>query len=219
MMNQPLLYTIRPMEPGDVPTVAAIEQLSFPTPWPASSFLYELSHTTRSFYYVLLRPAAGESASPGRGWRRWLRGAMGISQGSRVVGYVGFKLHGAEAHISTIAVHPDWRDKGLGELLLLTAMEQTLERGSSVVSLEVRASNQIAQRLYCKYGFRFQGIHRGYYRDGEDAWLMQVEVSQDAYRTRLAGLRRMLEARIHRQQAGQQMGERMDVGQNVQGRL
>jgi ribosomal-protein-alanine N-acetyltransferase len=99
-------------------------------------------------------------------------------------------------HISTIAVHPEWRGKRLGELLLLTAMEQALGLGAGLVTLEVRASNDVAQHLYRKYGFRFKGVHRGYYRDGEDAWLMAVEVDGRAYRTRLADLRQALMGQV-----------------------
>lgn len=199
-MQQPLPYTIRPMEPGDVPVVAAIERLSFPTPWPPSSYLHELGHSTRSFYYTLLKPATGTAVPSRRGWRHWMRGVMGLSKESRVIGYVGFRLRDAGAHISTIAVHPDWRGRGLGELLLLTAMEKTLELESSVVTLEVRPSNRVAQHLYRKYGFRLERVHRDYYRDGEDAWLMAAEVGGNAYWTRLTGLRQALEARLRFQQ-------------------
>jgi ribosomal-protein-alanine N-acetyltransferase len=205
-MQQPLPYTIRPMEPGDVPAVAVIERLSFPTPWSPSSYLHELRHSVRSFYYTLLKPATVTAVSSGRGWRRWLRGVVSLSEESGVIGYVGFRLRDAGAHISTIAVHPDWRGKGLGELLLLTAMEKALELGSSVVTLEVRPSNRVAQRLYRKYSFRLKTVHRGYYRDGEDAWLMAAEVGGSAYRTRLTELHQALEERLRCQQAG--------VGQN-----
>ncbi len=205
-MNRPLLYTIRPMEQGDIPAVAAIERLSFPTPWPASSFSYELNRRPASFYYVLLRPATDESAPVERGWRRWLRGVTDPLRESRVIGYVGFRLRPVGAHISTIAVHPDWRRKALGKLLLLTAMEKALELGVRKISLEVRPSNRVAQHLYHKYGFRLRSVRRGYYRDGEDAWLMEVEVGSEACRARLAELRRMLTAQIHFQRVG--------VGQN-----
>jgi ribosomal-protein-alanine N-acetyltransferase len=211
VIDQTLPYTIRPMEPNDVPTVAAIERLSFPTPWPMSSFLYELSHTKQACYHVLLKPEIGGVAPSGRGWRRWLRGVAGLPGESRVIGYVGFRRRSAETHISTIAVHPDWRGKGLGELLLLTALEKALELGTRVVSLEVRASNRVAQNLYRKYGFRFASVHRGYYRDGEDAWLMITEAHRDAYRDRLARMRWMLEARLR--------GRGADVGQNDEDRL
>jgi ribosomal-protein-alanine N-acetyltransferase len=202
-MQRSLPYTIRPMEPGDVPTVAVIERLSYPTPWPASSYLYELRHNKRSFYYVLLKPAA-EAAPAERRWRRWLRDVMGLPVRSRVIGYVGFRLQNgnAEAHISTIAVHPNWRGKGLGELLLLTAMEQALDLDIGTVTLEVRASNQVAQHLYRKYRFRFAGVHQRYYRDGEDAWQMRAEVKRDTYRRHLTALRQALETQIRSEQVG-----------------
>ena len=206
-MSRSLPYTIRSMAAADVPTVVAIERISFPTPWRPSSFLYELNHNPRSFYYVLLKPETPPPATPRRGWRRWLRGATGFQNESRVIGYMGFRLRPTEAHISTIAVHPEWRGRGLGELLLLTAMEQGLELGVDTVTLEVRPSNQVAQRLYRKYGFRFTDIRRGYYRDGEDAWLMKVEVNRDIYQRRLTGLRQALEIRLR--------GPQADAGQDV----
>jgi ribosomal-protein-alanine N-acetyltransferase len=199
-MSQPLPYTIRPMDPGDVPTVVSIDQMSFPTPWRASSYLYELRHPKQSFYFSLLRPATSASAPTEQGWLHRLRGVLSPPQESRVIGYVGFRLRLPEAHISSIAIHPSWRGKGLGELLLLTAMEKALEQEARVVTLEVRSSNQVAQYLYRKYGFQHTGIHRGYYRDGEDAWLMEATVSQDAYRARLTELRHALETRLHNQQ-------------------
>ena len=82
--------------------------------------------------------------------------------------------------------------------MLLTAMEKALELGCGVVTLETRPSNQVAHHLYRKYGFRFEGVRQGYYRDGEDAWLMKVEVNQGIYRARLADLRQTLEARLCR---------------------
>jgi len=105
-----------------------------------------------------------------------------------------------EAHISTIAVHPEWRGKGLGELLLLTALEEALGLQVNLVTLEVRTSNRVAQRLYYKYGFQSTGTHRGYYRDGEDAWLMALRVDKNGYQMQLAELRRRLEKRLHRRQ-------------------
>jgi ribosomal-protein-alanine N-acetyltransferase len=196
-MPEPLPYSIRPMEPGDVPTVVAIDQLSFSTPWSASSYAYELKHRDTSFFYVLLRPGTNGDLPSEQGWRRWLHGVTGLKQQkSRVIGYVGLRLRNSGAHISTIAVHPDWRGNGLGELLLLTAIEKSAKTGFDVVTLEVRPSNQVAQSLYRKYGFRFTGVYEGYYRDGEDAWLMTAEIGRDIYHTQLVELRRALETRL-----------------------
>ncbi len=198
-MKQPAPYVIRPMEQNDVPTVVAIDQMSFATPWQASSYQYELRHPTQSAYYALLKPHTDEPSHPRPRWLQQLRNLLGITKESRVIGYVGFRLRPNDAHISTIAVHPDWRGRGLGELLLLTAIEKVLELENDVVTLEVRASNLVAQRLYRKYSFRFMGVHQNYYRDGEDAWLMEVNVGQAAYRSRLHEMRRAMHARLHPQ--------------------
>ena len=203
------------MEPGDVPAVIAIERMSFPTPWHASSFLYELKHNTRSFFYTLLKPALqplpDELADADQGWLRRLWSVLRPPEENQVIGYVGLRRQSAEAHISTIAVHPEWRDRGLGELLLLIAMEKAVELDAGAVSLEVRPSNQVAQHLYRKYGFRFTGVHRGYYRDGEDAWLMRVRLKRDTYLGRLAELRCALEARLApgRDGVGQNNGDKL----------
>jgi len=191
-------YTVRPMQPGDVSTVIAIERLSFPTPWPASAFLYELRQTD-SYYYVLLQSAVHRNVHPDRGWRHWLHRISGLPEEDQVLGYVGFRFRGDQAHISTIAVHPDWRGRGLGELLLLTALEKALTQRASSVTLEMRVSNDVARRLYHKYGFQLQGTLTRYYRDGEDAQLMAVEVGNGVYQARLARLRRVLERRLHDQ--------------------
>ena len=219
-MQESLSYTIRPMEPGDIPTVVAIDRLSFPTPWSASSYAYELKRRNTSLYYVLLRPAAGDTPHPEQGWRRWLHSVTSLGkQESRVIGYLGLRFRNSGIHISTIAVHPDWRGNGLGELLLLTALEQSLQMGFGTVTLEVRPSNQAAQRLYRKYGFWFTGVHQGYYRDSEDAWLMAAEIDQDAYRTRLTKLRQALESRLRHHQPKEHGTNTHHVGQNSEGKL
>lgn len=197
MTQRPLPYTIRPMHPGDIPTVVAIDRLSFPTPWSASSYAYELRNIKVSSYYVLLKPTTGGATLPKQGWRQWLLNMTGLSgPESPVIGYVGVRLRGPDAHISTIAVHPDWRGNGLGELLLLTALEQALVQGRRSITLEVRSSNHVAQQMYRKYGFRLTGVHRGYYQDGEDAWLMEAGLDTVHTRTRLAELRQVLETRL-----------------------
>lgn len=198
-MERKQLYVVRPMEPGDVAMVATIDRLSFSSPWLPSSYLYELSHPRSSFFYTLLKPGISEDAplSTRRNWLQRLREMLlPMEKDERVIGFVGFRLEYPEAHITTIAVHPDWRGKGLGELLLLTALEKALELDARFVTLEVRASNHIAQHLYRKYGFRYTGVYRGYYRDGEDAWLMELEIQQSAYRTRLAALHRALREQV-----------------------
>ena len=104
MMDRSISYTIRPMEPVDVPKVVAIDRLSFPAPWLASSYLYELSHNNRSRYYTLLKPTADESTDSGHGWLYRLRSILNPLAENRVIGYVGFRFQSVESHISTIAI-------------------------------------------------------------------------------------------------------------------
>jgi ribosomal-protein-alanine N-acetyltransferase len=81
-----------------------------------------------------------------------------------------------EAHITNIAVREKHQRQGIGELLLISLIDLALELGAHLVTLEVRASNTAAQRLYAKYGFVQVGLRRGYYTDNrEDGVLMTLE--------------------------------------------
>src|SRR5262249_37052929 len=93
-----------------------------------------------------------------------------------IVGYVGMWLMFDEAHITTIAVDPEYRGEGVGELLLVKITDQALYLGAAEVTLECRVSNHVAQALYRKYTFRDAGVRRRYYSDdGEDAVTVTTE--------------------------------------------
>ena len=98
-----------------------------------------------------------------------------------IVGYGGlWKIEG-EAHVSTIATHPDWRGHGFGEILLAGMFGKALRLNAEFIVLEVRVSNAVAQSLYRKYGFCRFGRKKNYYRnDKEDAWDMRVALTQEA---------------------------------------
>jgi len=199
-------YRLRRMEPGDVPVVTGIDRLSFPTPWPSAAFERELKRP-HAYYYVLLRPE-GEAAQPSsdRGWTDRLRALLGLTRESRVIGYVGFRLEGDAGHITTIALHPDRQGLGLGELLLVVALDRMLSLDAEIATLEMRPSNDVARNLYEKYGFEVERRRPGYYRDGEDAWVMTAKVDRDVYRDLLAQRRDELRGRLRR--------ERIKVRQN-----
>jgi ribosomal-protein-alanine N-acetyltransferase len=81
-----------------------------------------------------------------------------------------------EAHVTTIASHPEMRGKGVGELLLVSLIHRAMEIGARWMTLEVRASNAVAQNLYRKYTFKEMGVRRRYYSDnGEDALVMWTD--------------------------------------------
>jgi len=139
---------IAPMTPGDVPLVLAIERRSFPTPWSERAFVSELRENLYADYIV-------------------------ARYGGRLVGYAGMWCILDEAHVTTIAVDPDFRGMGIGNRLLTALEERALRHGCRRMTLEVRASNHVAQRLYRRHGFRPCGLRPGYYTDnGEDAIVM-----------------------------------------------
>jgi ribosomal-protein-alanine N-acetyltransferase len=162
---------IAPMQVADVGAVQAIEQASFSAPWPPNAYLTELQANRLAHYMV-------------------------VRVGDAVVGYAGLWLMVDEAHITTFAVHPDWRRRHLGDRLLLALLDMAIERRASEATLEVRLSNLPARRLYEKFGFRPVGIRPRYYTDNnEDALIMTTErLDGDAMRDRLAGLRSVIEA-------------------------
>ncbi len=145
---------IRAMTLEDLPAVMDIDRLSFALPWPERSYRYELLENSASHMLVAARPVSG---------------------GIRPVGFVGFWQIVDEAHISTLAVHPDHRRTGLGAELLTAALDLASQMGSDMATLEVRVSNEAAVNLYHKFGFRIVGRRPRYYHDNdEDALLMTV---------------------------------------------
>lgn len=163
---------LRPMRVEDIPDVMDIERCSFPSPWPESAYHYELRYRADSRYLVIVRrKEEEEELTPS--WHERLLGRKATSR-QPLLGYVGLRLRGDTAHIATIAVHPDWRGRGLGEYLLLAAVKEGLRWHVRWVTLEVRASNRVAQALYDKVGFVRAGVRQGYYHDGEDALLMRL---------------------------------------------
>ena len=192
-MVEDLAFYVEPMRQGDVATVAAIEKAVFTLPWSSNAFGYELRANPLSHYYVARTrfPRPGTGGDP----------ALDPS----IVGYGGFWMMLDEAHICTLGVHADWRQRGVGELLLSTMVEAAADLNAHVVTLEVRVSNHPAQSLYTKYGFTQVGVRRGYYSDNnEDALIMTTEpIGTPAYRSRLNRLRRMLRERLLLQQPHQ----------------
>jgi len=94
----------------------------------------------------------------------------------RLIGYSGFWLIGEEAHITTLAVHPEHRRKRVGEQLLINDIVKARQLQADWMTLEVRVSNESAQRLYSKYSFKSLGVRRNYYQDNsEDALVLWTE--------------------------------------------
>lgn len=139
---------IAPMRLEDLEEIRKIEEASFTFPWPRNSFYRELSEN-RYAYYAVAR----------------------LEGGQRVVGYAGMWVVFLEAHITTLAVAHPYRRKGVGSALLAHLLKVAMSRGAREVWLEVRDSNEVARKLYEKFGFELKGIRKKYYQE-EDALVM-----------------------------------------------
>ena len=212
-----LPYVIEPMQLRDVAEVMEIERVSFPSPWSARAYRYELQENNLSHYLVARprRPLTKKEPGFGAGLRRErlverLRRSLGVAVPPEVniLGYGGFWRMAGEAHISTIAVRPEWRRRGIGELLLVAMLEWAVELGADLATLEVRVSNVAAQSLYQKYGFAKVGLRPHYYRDrGEDALIMTTKhltsaAFQSGFQRLKAELRQKLVERFPAQPQG-----------------
>ncbi len=194
-------FVLLPMEVADIDEVRTLEKRCFQSPWPRESFRYEIERNRMARYFVLRRlqpegPAPTAQPSPGF-LRRLFRRAPAAEQGS-LVGFAGIWMMVDEAHITTLAVAPEFQRQGLGELLLVAVTELSGVEGAKMMTLEVRESNSIAQRLYEKYGFGRHGIRPNYYSDdGENAVVMwSEEINSPAFQTRFRELRAKLSKRL-----------------------
>ena len=96
-----------------------------------------------------------------------------MERDGEVIGYCGMWVLFEEAHITNIAIHPDYRGQGSGKELLLAAMEHAASFGAEMMTLEVRETNLVAQNMYAKFDFLQQGFRKKYYSDtGEGALLL-----------------------------------------------
>jgi ribosomal-protein-alanine N-acetyltransferase len=177
-------YVLRPMRLEDIPQVVQIDQSSFPTPWSPRTYQFEV--TSRETSHMVVLEIQEENAPEPKNWLTAFRSIWKAATPRLVVGYGGCWLIAGEAHISTIAVHPAYRRRKLGELLLIGMLQRAIHLNGEYSVLEVRESNLSAQTLYRKYGFEIVGRRKGYYRDnGEDALLMETRPLDKDYAQRL----------------------------------
>lgn len=145
---------LRRMKAVDIPQVYALDVTSFSLPWPERSYRYEVEENEHSRPWVM----EDTSATP-----------------ARIVGMIVVWLILDEAHVATLAVHPDYRRRGIGQRLLANALLEAQKEGAKLSYLEVRKTNSGAQALYERFGFLVDGVRPRYYVDnGEDAILMSL---------------------------------------------
>lgn len=153
---------IRELLEQDLPDVVGIENISFTTPWSEILFFNEI-YKQRSIAKVAIMEEAGSA--------------------QRVVGYICADYVADEGHILNLAVHPDFRKKGIAKILVKNVLEDLEKTDCRFLYLEVRASNVAAKKLYEGFGFVIVGTRKKYYnKPEEDAVIMRL-----AFRPRAAG--------------------------------
>ena len=141
---------IENMNSSHVDQIAQLEKLCFSDPWSANSIATELDNKL-AFWLV-------------------------ATEEERVAGYIGSQTVMDETDMMNVAVHPDYRRKGIAEALVNTLVERLQKMGSHCLTLEVRASNVTAITLYEKLGFSEIGRRKNYYRNPrEDALILRKE--------------------------------------------
>ncbi|WP_416208465.1 ribosomal protein S18-alanine N-acetyltransferase [Chloroflexus sp.] len=212
------------MREEDIPAVQEIERQSQMAPWPALTYRREIRNR-QSCRYVVARADTQlpDGTSPATDYPLLLRLLQRIglvapasTSTAPIVGYGGIWLNETSGHITTIAVAPAHRGRGVGELILNALIDGAYELNAQYLSLEVRVSNLTAQRLYLKYGFRPVGQRANYYVDNhEDALVMWTDpITTTSYKERLRELRRQLHERL-RQQVAQVVVESPSNGPTV----
>jgi len=139
---------VKLMKREHIDGVMVIENLSFKIPWSRNSFVEELTTNDIAVYFVAI-------------------------SGGKIIGYGGVWTIFDEGHITNIAVHPEFRRCGAASMIMDKILNTCDESGIKSFTLEVRKNNIVAQKLYGKYGFKIEGMRKGYYTDtGEDALIM-----------------------------------------------
>lgn len=134
--------------PGDAEQIAEIDAICFALPWSSNALHDDIAENEKAVYIV-------------------------AEQGDKILGYAGMWIIFDEAHITNVAVRPEFRRHGLGRLIVVALLSEAFRHGAVCQTLEVRISNIAAINLYESLGFKKAGIRRQYYSDNnEDALIM-----------------------------------------------
>jgi ribosomal-protein-alanine N-acetyltransferase len=161
-MGRSMTTMIRPLTSDDVASVVALEAANQPVPWSEGVFRDELAAENRVYL------AADEEG---------------------LVGYGGVMLVGDEAHVTNLLVARAWRRQGIGLELMLGLIDSAVSQGARHLTLEVRAENESARKLYARLGLAPVGVRKDYYGDDDALILWAHDIDGEEYRARLEGLR------------------------------
>lgn len=199
-----MTYKIRFMAREDLPQVFKIDKEAFPTQWPPTNYRSEIQNRL-AHYVVVYLEGKGEEPEPvihpaKRGLFSGFKRLFGSDKSSVmstpdiIIGFAGCWIMADEIHVTEIAVRGDYRNRGIGHLLLISMIELGMKYKANCATLEVRLSNTSAQALYEKFGFEKVGLRKAYYSDNkEDAIIMTTpNIYLPAYKTKLNMLKQEL---------------------------
>ncbi|MCE5222784.1 ribosomal protein S18-alanine N-acetyltransferase [bacterium] len=151
------LSKIRPMRLRDLFWILQIENACFPSPWPKEEFITELTNNRFAKYFVAISD-------------------------KRIIGFIGLWLIFEEAHVTTIAVLPNYQKMGIGKSLLSFGEKLAQASNCTKMILEVRESNKNAYQFYLNEGYKFNRIKKNYYTHNlEDGIEMIKELNHAAH--------------------------------------
>jgi ribosomal-protein-alanine N-acetyltransferase len=168
--ERPPWVRLAAMQLADLPDIDRLERACFASPWSIQTYERELTRNPFSYYKVIRATPAGAQA--------------GLPP---ILAYGGAWVMDDDAHIMTVASHPDYRRRHLAEWIVLALLRDAIDRAVKNATLEVRMSNRSAIGLYAKLGFDVTGRRRGYYpaaqgQPREDAAIMTVGGLDDSAR-------------------------------------
>lgn len=162
-MNGRMNVRIRPLTHDDIPRVMEIAAESFVRPPTETGWIAELNNRHAHYYAIINDQHVNNQLS--------------------IVGYMGYWLVADECQINTIAIASEKRNRGYAKFLLQNVLEQAQRNGAILATLEVRASNVVAQRLYASFGFEVVGVRPKFYKDNrEDALIMTLDCLEETER-------------------------------------
>jgi [ribosomal protein S18]-alanine N-acetyltransferase len=148
---------VRHMQVDDIDEVVLIESHSFAAPWSREAFEAEITTNKLARYLV-------------------------VQADDTVVAYGGMWMVFDEAHVTNVAVLPEYRGYGIGKRLMASLILYAQQQGAEQMTLEVRVSNEVAQNMYRKFGFEAKGVRPNYYTEShEDALIMWLDIKKATF--------------------------------------
>ena len=177
-----MIIKITPVTCKKIPEIVALDRVCLGGLWTASAYLREVESSRSTLLALDFKNNQEEPAI-----------AIGMACLWAIVD---------EAHITLLAIAPNYRRKGLGQLLLLTLLKEAIARKLEWATLEVNVNNTKAIDLYQKFGFEVVGTRKGYYQPGgEDAAILWLKgIQQPEFKSSLARWQQDINRRLRQNQ-------------------